>query len=74
MKELQSDELMPRHIKALTRALREAASWRGSLVGAAPAEALAEFDAYIATAKEGMKRVRELGRQQAYARRRVTNK
>jgi hypothetical protein len=61
-------ELSPRHVKALARALREASTWRGTLVGNPDTGPLEEFDRFIATAKEGMQIVRELGRQHANSR------
>lgn len=61
-------ELSPRHVKALARALREAKTWRGTLVGNPDTGPLEEFDRFIATANEGMQIVRELGRQHANSR------
>lgn len=54
------DELYPRHVKALARAVKEAKAWRGALTDEAKIE---EFDRFIATAQEALKRVRELARQ-----------
>lgn len=64
-----SDELFPRHVRALARAVKEAESWRGSLVGNPDPQPLEDFDVFIAEAKEAMRIVRELGRQHAAVRR-----
>ena len=55
----QSDELYPRHIQALSRAVRDARRLRGMLVG----REQEEFDANLKLAREALKLVRELGRQ-----------
>lgn len=64
----QSDELMPRHVKALGWAVAQAEDWRGSLVGNPDPGPLEEFDRFIAQAKEAMSIVRELGKQHYYNR------
>lgn len=49
-------ELKPKHITALRDAINEAECWRGNLTDA---EARAEFDKFIATAREGLKIIRK---------------
>lgn len=66
-----NDELYPRHVKALAWAVREAEAWRGNLVGNPDPRPLAAFDAQVKQAKEALKIVRELARQDAGKRRRA---
>lgn len=46
-----------KHIKALRRAVSEAALWRGTMTGNPDTTALDEFDRFIATAKEALAEV-----------------
>lgn len=62
---IQPDEFKPSHVKALSRAVREASWWRGQLEDP---QARVAFDAYIREAKAALKVVRELARQQKSAR------
>ncbi|WP_281686406.1 hypothetical protein [Pseudomonas citronellolis] len=67
-----SDELFPRHVRALARAVEEAEAWRGSMVGNPNPGPLEAFDKFIKEAKQAMRIVRELGRQHAAVRRHRT--
>lgn len=65
--------LRPYHIRALERAIREAASWRGSLTGDPDPEPLREFDQFISHAQEALKRVKEMNsREKAQASAKIT--
>lgn len=50
-------------VKALARAVSEAAGWRGSLVGNPDPEPLKEFDAFIKRARLALRKVRDRKRQ-----------
>lgn len=49
-------ELKPKHITALRDAINEAECWRGNLTDA---DQIAEYDKFIATAREGLKIIRK---------------
>jgi hypothetical protein len=49
-------------LKALSRAVSEAVTWRGSMVGNPDPLPLAEFDAFIKRARKAVRKVRELKR------------
>ena len=49
-------ELKRKHIDALRNAINEAECWRGNLTDA---HQIAEFDKFIATAREGLKIIRK---------------
>jgi hypothetical protein len=51
--------LRHKHVKALQRAVAEAACWRGNLIGNPDPYPLEEFDKHIATAREALKIVRQ---------------
>ena len=46
--------LKPMHIRALQRAIDEAAAWRGALMGNPDTTELKEFDKFIATAQTAL--------------------
>ena len=54
--------LTTRQWRALRWAVREAAGWRGSLVGNPDPHPLVEFDALVATAKAALKSLEEQSR------------
>lgn len=54
--------LRKKHIDALQRAIDEAEVWRGTLTGNPDPTALEEYDAFIATARAGLKEVRAVYR------------
>lgn len=57
------EKLSREHIAALTRAVREAAAWRGQLSGFPGAhEQRKEFDEYIALARQALRVVRRSAR------------
>lgn len=49
-------ELKPKHLDALRDAINEAKCWRGNLTDA---DQIAEYDKFIATAREGLKIIRK---------------
>lgn len=51
--------LKSKHLKALKRAIEEAATWRGSMVGNPNTSDLKEFDRFIATAQEAFKIIKK---------------
>lgn len=55
------DELFPRDVKALARAVREAEAWRGAM--GPDSRQLEEFDQFIKKARQALKIVRELAAQ-----------
>jgi hypothetical protein len=52
--------LRPMHLKALRRAVREAQDLRGSMTGNPDPTPLAEFDAFIQTAKRALTLVKKM--------------
>lgn len=65
----KSSLVSQKHLNALKRAIEEAASWRGSIIGRTDVE---EFDEFIDTAKAALKSVRKLNREVRLERRRPT--
>jgi len=50
--------LQAKHIKAIAWAIREAKSWRGTLIGAVPQTQINEFDKKIRDAESGLRILR----------------
>lgn len=64
-------ELMPRHVRALIQALREAEAWRGCF-GDDPG-ALDAFDKFLEQADEALRIVKSIAKEQALLRRSKKN-
>lgn len=52
------ERLTQSELRALARAVSEAEAWRGSMVGNLDPGPLEEFDAFVAKAKQALKKVR----------------
>ncbi len=52
------ERLTTSELRALSRAVGEAEAWRGSLTGNPDTSQLEEFDAFVAKAKQALKKVR----------------
>lgn len=52
------ERLTQSELRALSRAVSEAEAWRGSMTGNPDPGPLEEFDAFIAKAKQALKKVR----------------
>ncbi|UXX42089.1 hypothetical protein [Pseudomonas phage phiH2] len=52
------ERLTQSELRALARAVSEAEAWRGSMVGNPDPGPLEEFDAFVAKAKQALKKVR----------------
>jgi hypothetical protein len=52
------ERLTQSELRALSRAVSEAEAWRGSMTGNPDPGPLEEFDAFVAKAKQALKKVR----------------
>lgn len=59
----KTDTLTTADIKALTWAVSQAASWRGTMTGNPDPQPLAEFDAYITLCRGALRRARNTKKQ-----------